>query len=239
MLVSTAGCGHLLTKAAEKGIKDATHGSVDINGNKATFRDSNGNECTAKFGDTSNAVCVDSKGDTVASGKIDSNGATGKVVDSNGDTCSGSISGDSADTGAGKCVDSNGKTVVSGSQNGDSGSLVVNDSNGDSTTFTSGNGTKLPSGWPSELNPPSGANLAMSIKSGSTSEIEFTTKSGSVSDVFNTFDGHLTSAGWHQSGLATINGNKTAEYTKGSQTASLILESASGGVSGTVSIANS
>lgn len=212
LVLSGAGCGNIAKKGLEQGIKSATHGSVDINGKKVTVHDSNGNTCSANFGDTTTGKCVDSNGDTVASGKVDSNGASGVITDSNGDTCSGSFG---TDTGSGKCVDSNGKTVVSGNANSDSGSLNVNDSNG-SSSYAVGS-QKLPSGWPSELTPPSGVKINLTIDSGGKKAVSYNT-TDSPAKVATFWGNKLSAAGFTKQGSVNNTSLTEVSYKRGGTT---------------------
>jgi hypothetical protein len=212
LVLSGAGCGNIAKKGLEQGIKSATHGSVDINGKKVTIRDSNGNTCTANVGDTTTGTCVDSNGDTVASGKIDSNGATGVITDSNGASCSGSVG---SDTGSGKCVDSNGKTIVSGNANSDSGNLTVNDSNG-SSSFAAGS-QKLPSGWPSELTPPSGVKINLTIDSGGKKAVSYNT-TDSAAKVATFWGNKLSDAGFTKQGGVNNTSLTEVSYKRGGTT---------------------
>ena len=207
LVLSGAGCGNIAKKGLEQGIKSATHGSVDINGKKVTVHDSNGNTCSANFGDTTTGKCVDSNGDTVASGKVDSNGASGVITDSNGNTCSGSVG---TDTGSGKCVDSNGKTVVSGNANSDSGSLNVNDSNG-SSSFAVGS-QSLPSGWPSEITPPNGVKINATINTPSSKSVSYNT-SDSTDKVATFWSNKLSDAGFTKQGGMNNTGLSEVSYT--------------------------
>jgi hypothetical protein len=206
-VLSGAGCGAIAKKGIEQGIKSATHGSVDINGNKVTLHDSNGNTCTGSFGDTSTGHCVDSNGDTVASGKVDSNGATGVVKDSNGNTCSGSVG---SDTGSGKCVDSNGDTVVNGNVNSDSGSVSVKDSNGTSS-FAAGS-QSLPSGWPSEITPPSGSKIILTLDQPTQKAVNYSTND-SPTTVASYWANKLAKAGFTKVGTVSNTGLTSVTYT--------------------------
>jgi len=208
LVLSGAGCGNIAKKGLEQGIKSATHGSVDLNNNGLTLKghDSNGNSCTVTVGDTgASGDCLDSNGKSIASGKADSNGASGVITDSNGDTCSGSVG---TDTGSGKCVDSNGKTVVSGNANSDSGNLNVNDSNG-SSSYAIGS-QSLPSGWPSEITPPSGVKINATINTPSSKSVSYNT-SDSPSKVATFWANKLSSAGYTKQG--SINNTTLTEVS--------------------------
>ena len=215
LVLSGAGCGNIAKKGLEQTIKSATHGSVDINDKGLTLKghDSNGNSCTVTVGDTgASGDCLDSNGKPIASGKADSNGASGVIKDSNGNTCSGSVG---TDTGSGKCVDSNGKTVISGNANSDSGNLNVNDSNG-SSSYAIGS-QSLPSGWPSEITPPSGVKINATINTPSSKSVSYNT-SDAPDKVATYWSNKLSAAGFTKQGGINNSSLTEVSYKKGGTT---------------------